>query len=200
MLGDITPPRSFLNPGSSSMASGGGGGGGEGNGLQPGNFGGSGLMSTGGDASGFGGLGGNASGLDGAAAQGRRGEVRTPPGVLSVIVGLPFRLLGKVRLAVGVVWYSCGTVRHGMVRCGTVRCGAVRCGAVRYGTVAVRHGMVRHGAFAVRYGKERWIVLWVGNMRCSDEEHAWCAGIISDLGDATRVSKVWTHVLECARA
>lgn len=58
------------------------------------------MMSTGGDSSGFGGLGGNASGLDGAAhGGGGRVEARSsaPPGVLSVIVGLPFRLLGKVR-------------------------------------------------------------------------------------------------------
>lgn len=90
MLGDITPPRSYLaNPA--------GGGGGASSTSSPG-FSGGGMMSAGADSSGFGGLGGSPAGGERDAQHGGRSEPRAPPGVLSVIVGLPFRLLGKVWL------------------------------------------------------------------------------------------------------
>lgn len=97
MLGDITPPRSFLmgNNGNNSTTN------------APSSSGGGGLM----DPSGFGGaaggagvavegsVGGGGGRGGGSGGGGGGGTATAAPGVLSVIVGLPFRLMGKVSLA-----------------------------------------------------------------------------------------------------
>lgn len=95
MLGDITPPRSFLVPDANPPGAGGSTGG-----FSPSGFGGSAMMSAGDtDSAAFGGMVGGAGGADGEAGHGR-GEPRVAPGMLSVVLGLPLRLLGKVRYAV----------------------------------------------------------------------------------------------------
>lgn len=91
MLGDITPPRSFLMGNTNASTNGASGGimdppdfGGLGGGASAGaGSGGQGMM----DSGGSGGRGGGA------------GAAGSAPGALSVIVGLPFRLLGKVGAA-----------------------------------------------------------------------------------------------------
>lgn len=93
MLGDITPPRSFLHPSAAPDSAEGGSNSPPGayGGGSPGLREGMGLRGNGG-----GGGGGEASAMGGH-GDARGIEQRQPPGVLSVIVGLPFRLLGKVR-------------------------------------------------------------------------------------------------------
>lgn len=92
MLGDITPPRSYLMGNNSNSAT-----------NAPASSGGGGLL----DPSRFGGAAGDAGvPVDGNVGGGGRrgggsgggggGAAAAAPGVLSVIVGLPFRLLGKV--------------------------------------------------------------------------------------------------------
>lgn len=82
MLGDITPPRRFLRP--PTAADGGGGGSADVYGARSVGSGGMGLD---------GGMDAVVGGVRGVS----RSESRPPLGVLSVIVGLPFRLVGKVR-------------------------------------------------------------------------------------------------------
>lgn len=91
MIGDFNPPRSYRPGGANDPTE-------VGDGL-PHPLGGV-------DPPGIGVLGGRAAGVDvdvRGGGSGGRGESRAPPRALSVIVGLPFRLLGKVRL---LVWYD----------------------------------------------------------------------------------------------
>lgn len=80
MAGDITPPRGFFHPS---------GAGPDAPGAAPMRFEDRSIMA--GVGAGGGGRG------PGGLPNHRRGDVRSPPGMLSVVVGLPFRLLGKVR-------------------------------------------------------------------------------------------------------
>ena len=101
MLGDITPPRSYLEGLANPSVSAGRGSGSASErgsaGSPPAGLGGNASISTAVDSHGFNGLGGRGVGDGGDAGRyGGRGEPRGPPGVLSVIVGFPFRLLGKV--------------------------------------------------------------------------------------------------------
>lgn len=104
MLGDITPPRSYLdgiaNPSASASSTGGAAavaGGGRSAGSYAEALSGNPLTHAEGVSQGFDVLGGGGVADGGAAGRrGGRGE-RGPPGVLSVVFGLPFRLVGKVR-------------------------------------------------------------------------------------------------------
>lgn len=100
MLGDITPPRSFTHPTPNNND--GAGGDSSNSPLGAGAYGGVGSAGLGGQGMGLGAGSGSGDGVGGVAGMaglgdGRRNELRQSPGMLSVILGLPFRLVGKVR-------------------------------------------------------------------------------------------------------